>query len=181
MLYHINKSATSLDFCNDIIRVGESLRISNAGVHDGSKSNRSSKVSWLDSHEIKVILKNLIQESNVDSNWNYSLKEFEPLQYTLYNVGDFYDWHIDSHLRPYKNGLIRKLSFTLCLNQDYEGGEFSICTPHPVSEKTKVETFKNPDVGTLIVFPSYAWHKVHKVTSGVRKTLVGWVVGKPWS
>ena len=24
-------------------------------------------------------------------------------------------------------------------------------------------------------------HKVDKVTSGIRKTLVGWVVGKEWS
>ena len=33
----------------------------------------------------------------------------------------------------------------------------------------------------MIVFPSYTWHKVDKVTSGIRKTLVGCVVGKEWS
>ena len=27
--------------------------------------------------------------------------------------------------------LIRKLSFTLCLNDEYEGGDFKICDPHP--------------------------------------------------
>ena len=63
--------------------------------------------------------------ANKESGWNYSLKEFEPLQYTIYKEGDFYDWHIDSHTKPYENGMIRKLSFTLCLNEDYEGGNFS--------------------------------------------------------
>ena len=45
--------------------------------------------------------------ANKESGWNYSLKEFEPLQYTIYNKGDFYDWHIDT----LDNGMIRKLSF----------------------------------------------------------------------
>ena len=106
---------------------------------------------------------------------NYSLKEFEPLQYTIYKEGDFYDWHIDSHAKSYDNGMIRKLSFTLCLNEDYEGGNFSVSSPHPISEKTKIEKIDKPKKGTMIVFPSYTWHKVDKVTSGIRKTLVGWV------
>ena len=32
----------------------------------------------------------------------------------------------------------------------------------------------------MIVFPSHTWHKVNKVTKGIRKALVGWVVGKQW-
>ena len=77
--------------------------------------------------------------------------------------------------------MVRKLSFTLCLNEDYEGGEFSFCIPHPIAEKTKIEKIEKPKKGTMIVFPSYTWHKVGRVTSGVRKTLVGWVVGQQWS
>ena len=38
--------------------------------------------------------------------------------------------------------MIRKLSFSLCLNDDYEG-EFSVCTP-PIGAKTKIETFDKP-------------------------------------
>ena len=34
--------------------------------------------------------------------------------------------------------------------------------------------------GEMIVFPSHTWHKVNKVTKGIRKALVGWVVGKQW-
>mgnify|MGYP001491850597 CR=1 FL=1 len=120
-----------------------------------------------------------VQSANTESNWNFSLKEFEELQYTLYNVGDHYDWHHDCHNKPYENKTIRKLSFTLCLNDEYEGGDFSICETHPISEKTKVKSFALKK-GEMIVFPSHTWHKVNKVTKGIRKALVGWVVGKPF-
>ena len=38
-------------------------------------------------------------------------------QYSIYEKDDHYDWHIDSHAKPYDDGLIRKLSFTLCLSE----------------------------------------------------------------
>ena len=181
MLYHIKESIVPISFCNEVIKQGENKEISKAKIQEGNKANRSSDVSWLDEEKLGTSLTNLVIIANKESGWNYSLKEFEPLQYTIYKKDDFYDWHIDSHNNPYDNGMVRKLSFTLCLNEDYEGGSFSFCSPHPISKKTKIETLDKPKKGTMIVFPSYTWHKVDKVTSGVRKTLVGWVVGKEWS
>ena len=35
--------------------------------------------------------------------------------------------------------MIRKLSFTLCLNDEFEGGDFNICETHPITDKTKVK------------------------------------------
>jgi PKHD-type hydroxylase len=181
MLYHIKESIVPISFCDEVIKQGENKEISKAKIQEGNKANRSSDVSWLDEEKLGTSLTNLVIIANRESGWNYSLKEFEPLQYTIYKEDDFYDWHIDSHNIPYDNGMVRKLSFTLCLNEDYEGGSFSFCSPHPISKKTKIETLDKPKKGTMIVFPSYTWHKVDKVTSGVRKTLVGWVVGKEWS
>ena len=181
MLYHIKESIEPISFCDEVIKQGENKEISKAKIQEGNKANRSSDVSWLDEEKLGTSLTNLVIIANKESGWNYSLKEFEPLQYTIYKKDDFYDWHIDSHNNPYDNGMVRKLSFTLCLNEDYEGGSFSFCSPHPISKKTKIETLDKPKKGTMIVFPSYTWHKVDKVTSGVRKTLVGWVVGKEWS
>ena len=100
---------------------------------------------------------------------------------SLQNGFVFFENSLGFHAKSYDNGMIRKLSFTLCLNEDYEGGNFSVSSPHPISEKTKIETIDKPKKGTMIVFPSYTWHKVDKITSGIRKTLVGWVVGKEWS
>jgi PKHD-type hydroxylase len=100
------------------------------------------------------------------------------LQYTVYETNDHYDWHIDSHSKPYPNGCIRKISFTLCLNEDYEGGEFEISKPNPKPEKHINTKFTDKfTLGTVISFPSFVWHKVNPVTSGTRKVLVGWSVG----
>lgn len=60
------------------------------------------------------------------------------------------------------------------------GGDLRFSIPHPDSNKITVNSFK-PKTGTMIVFPSHIWHKVGPVTKGVRKSLVGWVVGKPFA
>ena len=181
-LYHIKEGIVPGSLCDKIIADGEDKNISEATIQDGDKSNRKSKVSWLDDNTLKTSLINLITIANTESNWNFDITEFEPLQYTIYNKGDHYDWHIDTHAKPYDNGLIRKLSFTMCLTDDYEGGEIELSQPHPISSKTQYfkldKVFKR---GTMIIFPSHVWHKVHEVTKGTRKVLVGWVVGKQFS
>ena len=37
------------------------------------------------------------------------------MQYSLYNEGDYYDWHSDQHGTKYADGMIRKLSFAINL------------------------------------------------------------------
>ena len=165
------------NFCDDIIKTGDALNITNAKIKDGNNANRSSKVSWLKDEKFPNHLHQCIDSAN--KLYNFSLHEFEPAQYTVYQKDDYYDWHIDTHSKPYHNGMIRKLSFSICLNDEYEGGDFKICKPHPISDKSKVETFKLKK-GEMIVFPSHTWHRVNKVTKGIRKALVGWIVGKQW-
>ena len=178
-IYHIKESIIPEHFCDKIIKDGELKTIKKAGIADGNSANRSSKISWLDDKELQTTLSHFIQSANRESNWNFSLKEFESLQYTIYNKGDHYNWHTDNHVKPYKNNTIRKLSFTLCLNDGYEGGDFQICDPHPEPDLSKTTTFELKK-GSIIVFPSQIWHKVKPVTKGIRKSLVGWVVGTPF-
>ena len=186
-VYYIKEKAFSSSFCDDIMKQGYKKKLEMAKISDGNQVNRKSHVSWLDDKTLVEQITPVINEANEKTGWNFLLREFEPLQYTVYNVRDHYDWHIDTHAKSYKNGLIRKLSFTICLNDDktennnYKGGKFEMCIPHPRYQKHKyfkfTETFKQ---GTIIVFPSHVWHKVHPITSGTRKVLVGWVVGKPF-
>ena len=75
--------------------------------------------------------------------------------------------------------MIRKLSFTLCLNDEFEGGEFDICNPDPRETKNTIKSFKLKK-GDMIVFPSHTWHRVNPVTKGTRKSLVGWALGPQW-
>jgi PKHD-type hydroxylase len=166
-------------FCDDIIKQGEKNKLESAQIQDGNNNNRNSKVSFLKNNSVlDNTFISILEQHNKQAKWNFSLHDLEPLQYTVYDVNDHYDWHIDSHTKPYNNGLIRKISFTLCLNEDYEGGEFEVSSPNPKPEKHLNTKFKDKfTLGTFISFPSFVWHKVHPVTSGTRKVLVGWSLG----
>jgi PKHD-type hydroxylase len=179
-IYHLKENIIPEHFCDKIIKDGELSTIKKAKIADGDDANRSSSISWLDDNELQKTLSYLIKSANDESNWNFSLKEFESLQFTIYNKGDHYNWHTDNHVKPYRNNTIRKLSFTICLNDEYEGGNFSICDPHPEPDLSITTTFKLKK-GDMIIFPSHVWHKVDKIIKGTRKSLVGWVVGKPWT
>jgi len=95
----------------------------------------------------------------------------EPLQYTVYEAaeGGHYDWHVDhSTVTPEP----RKLSMSLQLSdpKDYEGCELQI----HAANKIETPPLKR---GTVILFPSYALHRVTPVVSGTRKSLVAWISG----
>ena len=180
-VHYINEGAFNKSFCEKIIQIGDSQKLQLAKIQDGNQLNRKSYVGWIKDESLIKIITPIINQANEKSNWNFLLREFEPLQYTVYDINNHYDWHIDTHVTPYKNDLVRKLSFTICLNDDYTGGEFEICLPHPNHSKHKNFRFQKLfKKGTIIVFPSHLWHKIYPVKSGVRKALVGWVVGKPF-
>jgi len=173
----ISIGAFDKEFCDNIIYIGEKLKIDQARIQDGNNANRSGKVSWIKDNKVlnNKILKT-IEQHNRRTNWNFKIDKLEPLQYSIYGINDHYDWHIDSHTKPYDDGKIRKISFTINLNEDYEGGEFELCTPTP-KKLDKNIILNDLVLGTVISFPSFIWHKVHPVTSGVRKVLVGWTLG----
>ena len=184
-VHYIQEEAISKSLCENIMKTAYQKKLELAKVADGNQVNRKSYITWYDDKELSTKIFDIIKDINIKTKWNFNLTELEPLQYTIYNLRNFYDWHIDSHTKPYKNGLIRKLSFTICLNDNelennnYTGGDFEICLPHPYHNKNKYFRFRKVfKQGTIIVFPSHIWHKVHPITSGTRKVLVGWVVGK---
>ena len=106
----------------------------------------------------------------------FDLTAIEPLQYGEYAKTQQYSWHVDQHNQPYKDNMIRKMSFSVFLNDDYTGGEFDleIFAPH-LPERFK--TFTKLPLNSILFFQSDYWHRVRPVTKGVRKSLVGWVLG----
>jgi predicted 2-oxoglutarate/Fe(II)-dependent dioxygenase YbiX len=61
----------------------------------------------------------------------------------------------------------RKLSFSLLLNDNFQGGDFISITDATV----------NCHTGKLLIFPSFMPHKVSPVEDGSRYAIFGWVHG----
>ena len=195
-----------LDFdVEEIIKRSEQqiFKVANQKYHDGS-AFRNSNVTWIDESNKDGALpwpeltKQITQQVNNinDKHWGFDLSKCEPLQYSIYNEGDYYNWYNDQRESVYKDGLARKLSFTIFLNEDYDGGDFEIVELSAEKELPKLNvenvsatllvneggmiTGPQPAAGTMIVFPSYLWHRVEPVIKGPRKSLVGWFLGKPF-
>jgi PKHD-type hydroxylase len=96
----------------------------------------------------------------------------EGYQYTEYHAteGGHYNWHVDSHNTFTET--TRKLSMILALNdyKDYKGGEFK----ERLGGGTKTWKLNR---GDILVIPSYALHKVTRVSKGTRKSIICWVSG----
>ena len=140
------------------------------------KKQRDSNVVWLNDQWIYDELCPLIAMANQNAGWNFQYDYFEAIQFTKYKLNQHYTWHKDSQFAKDKNEPIRKISSVIFLNnpKDYKGGEFQF----KLDNERKQNIIKlKPEVGTVIVFPSFITHRVTPVTSGVRHTLVSWTKG----
>ena len=158
---NINKSFSVPDILEDGVITEES-----------GKVKRNSKVYFIKDAATCREIFSIINETTV-----IQLTDIEPLQYSEYGIGGEYGWHRDIHDNPYPNGLVRKVSFSTILNDNFKGGEFDIETKNP-EDKKRYDTFDNKKHNTII-FPSHMWHRVRPVKSGIRKSIVGWVLGPP--
>ena len=84
-------------------------------------------------------------------------------------------------------GKIRKISVTCQLsdNSEYKGGELEFDFRNNVPNNKDFNNFfkttdKMTSKGSIIVFPSFVWHRVKPVTKGVRDSLVMWNLGYPF-
>jgi len=170
-------------------------KISSTNLEDGMVATpEGAKVVGADNTEMRrsKISFNLVNNENswvferlngviehVNNSWfNFDINGYDQYQYTEYDseYAGHYQWHIDTHLgTPPDDGEteMRKLSLTLLLNEpekDFTGGDLQLGhehNPYTISAKK----------GTVIIFPSFQLHRVTAVTSGVRKSLVAWIVG----
>ena len=138
------------------------------------KSIRDSAIAWVQHNELTAGFYDNVTRVALDVNnqkFNFNLQYLEILQYGEYSVDGHYDWHADDVLRSNNNDA-RKLSFSLLISDDdeYEGGELEFYGPGGVY------SFK-PKMNEAIFFPSFNLHRVAPVTSGLRKSVVGWIRG----
>ena len=174
---HINKNITDEE------------RITGEKLIDGiDKKARISDVVWTSDQWIYDTIWPFMEEANERAGWKYDIRAAEAMQITRYKKGGFYYFHFDGrgdHLSVYDmpdneffHGNVRKLSMTVLLNDNYEGGEFQFATYR--KEECKIDTPEFNKTGSVIVFPSDVEHRVAPVTKGIRYSLVTWFLGPPF-
>ncbi len=197
-------SALTPRFCDDVIAYANSQKEEIArtgGYEEGKlseedikkiKEKRNSNLVWLDDTWIYKELHPYVNMANKNAGWNFDWERSESCQFTKYKKNQYYDWHCDDWDKPYKKegpnkGKIRKLSMTCQLTDgsEYTGGElefdFRNYDPHLRDESKHLRRAKEIlPKGSIVVFPSFVWHRVKPVTSGTRYSLVVWNLGKPF-
>ena len=206
--YYYFQSALSPRLCQEIIDYGKQHQAEMAVTGGYNRSNgqmskkdinnmqkkRKSDIVWMNDRWIYKEIHPYIHQANREAGWNFEWDWSESCQFTKYGVGQYYGWHCDSWDKPYdkpddpqSHGKIRKLSVTISLNDpdEYEGGNLEFDFRNQVDwERNKKKTIKSCEEirprGSIIVFPSFCWHRVAPVTSGTRYSLVIWNLGRPF-
>ena len=175
--FHIWQSALSKEQIIEILNLVDNNSLLNAPVFSSSKSiqkKRSSKIYWINESWVQKLLWEYILEANKKT-FHVDVINKSEIQFTEYrsHEGGKYYWHHDVNWNA-QEGLDRKLSISIQLSDktDYLGGDFEF------EEINSSMDFKG--IGTIIIFPSYLRHRVTKVTSGTRRSLVAWFYGPNW-
>jgi len=130
----------------------------------------------------------LFNKGVVSANRHFDLELFDPVQYESFTYAEYHkdhftEIHNDLCTTRYFKENTRKLTAILILSEpsEYDGGEFIIHGTDMLDELgirhiKKLYSCK-PNKGDIIVIPSFVFHEVMPIKSGIRKTLTGLVLG----
>tara|TARA_Y100001951_G_scaffold13613_1_gene8893 strand:+ start:204 stop:743 length:540 start_codon:yes stop_codon:yes gene_type:complete len=172
--YYYQDKAVSEKDCDEFIDKYKDVEFSEGlvvGKTQEEQKYRKAKVYWLESNNLLVrALWSYVLEINRNG-YQLSLDGYQKAQLTKYNDECFYEWHRDA---SYEDGQIRKLSAVLQLSkpEDYKGCELQLFNGTDEPEELPIKK-----QGSVIVFKSDEWHRVTKLTDGVRYSLVMWGIG----
>ena len=153
------------------------------------KKKRDSNIVWISDWWVYKHVLPFVDEANKQAGWNFNWNYSENCQFTKYEPGQFYGWHQDSFEKTYNtpndpntHNKIRKLSVTCSLSDPstYKGGELEFYQgdPERSNKKSIMKCTQISQQGSIVVFPSFMWHRVCPVTEGTRHSLVVWNLGE---
>jgi len=186
--YWYFQSEVPKETCESIIEMGLQKEANTGAIHgekdpDKVKQWRNSEVTWMNDKWLYEIMQARMDEANQRAEWNFDWEWCEEMQFTIYKPGQYYHWHSDQNAKTYTNGnfdgMYRKLTTILHLSDPdtFGGGELEFDLGRLTDTKLAPEL--RPQ-GSIVVFPSFLYHRVHPVTFGTRYTLVMWALGKPF-
>ena len=193
--YHLSRAIPAHE-CEEIIKYGKSLNpenaktvgsknmLSNEEKKEHTEKIRSSKIVFIKDMWLKQELDSIVQYAN--KSWGFNLSHQEDVQFTEYEPRGHYNWHNDSIKNPMDlKNMQRKLSMIVQLSkpEKYEGGGFRFNLrglDSQVDDNIMSPPSEFKQQGSIIVFPSFLWHKVEPITKGIRHSLVMWALGEKW-
>jgi len=148
--------------CNDIINIHDTdLGFIEQSVY------RKVHIKEIDLNSVPR-LASLLHDAN-NQIFRLEVNEETECYFARYETGDHYDkLHIDS----LPEEITRKISFSLFLNDEFEGGNFEM-----LGENLAYEHLNTTRKGKLCVFPSFLPHRVTAVTAGTRYVIFGFLLG----
>ena len=147
-------------------------KVNDQGEEIQKKEIRDATIYYIDEKQTRLyqILNKIAFSAN--KYFKYDINGIEKAQIIHYKApSNGYEYHID--IGPDGTAAHRKISMSLLLNEEYEGGE--ICFRS--SEK---ESCTRPKMGEVVLFSSFLSHKVKPVTTGDRYVVVAWFTGPPF-
>tara|TARA_Y200000002_G_scaffold301496_1_gene256692 strand:- start:55 stop:660 length:606 start_codon:yes stop_codon:yes gene_type:complete len=193
--YHLPKALPS-HTCEDIIKFGKSLNPKKAKtgsskimLSDEQKKEhveeiRNSKTEWIRDSWLMREITPFVEYAN--KSWGFNISKYESVQFTEYQPKGHYNWHNDSMKNPMDlKNMQRKLSVSLQLSkpEDYDGGDLKFNLRGLDSYREDNILGPPPEFkqqGSIVIFPSFLWHKVEPITRGTRYSLVVWALGENW-
>ena len=170
---HISKAFSS-ESCDKIIKQCEKQNLEEAYI--GSKSQTIDKtirdtkrIVLPNDLGIGATLTGIGFQANAYK-WKFDVTKSNQTEFLKYDKNGHFSSHVDTFLDIFDNKETRKISVILILSDSYEGGKFYLKTG---GEKL----YPKQDKGDIIIFPSFLLHGVEPVTSGIRRSLITWLVG----
>lgn len=146
------------------------IKYDEVSFHQLSLEQRNTKVkAIIKAPAFEWIYQRVIQQVHAINHqyYQFEIKDMSHLQLLEYENTGFYDSHVDIGTGESSNRKISMVAF-LSERSDYEGGELLLKPGYPELPQS---------IGSAVFFPSYILHEIRPVLSGIRHTLVTWVLG----
>jgi PKHD-type hydroxylase len=127
-----------------------------------------------DTHWYTKIMYDFGLLGNKTCEWGFDITVNENIQFAEYAPGQHYDWHMDTFfLTPMEKSLTDRKVTVVCLMNDtseFEEGALQI--------RMEGSEYTVPlEKGSMVAFPSFLYHRVIPVKSGLRKSATMWLSG----
>jgi predicted 2-oxoglutarate/Fe(II)-dependent dioxygenase YbiX len=155
----ISKSLLDTVQCNQLISKHDTANLDNII----QKTYRNVRVANMDINDVPHLIDCLkfINEKHFKLDLNFNQID---CFFGRYDEGMHYN---SLHMDCIAGDVQRKLSFSLLLNDNFQGGDFITLT------KSTLDCHP----GKLLIFPSFMPHKISVVEEGTRYAIFGWVYG----